>query len=111
MGLMSFGGDRLGDLIESGVGYVGISGCSVGKPAAALSRARFTEPEGLCFLFFGLPSPVSVSVDPRLADSIFKRTWDETKVFKPYLMDTTGNDCRLRLPALLLTSEGYQPQE
>ena len=110
VGLIFFGGDRLGDLIESGVGYEGISGCSVGKPAAALSRARFTEPEGLCFLFFGLPSPVSVSVDPRLSDSISGCTWDGTEVFKSYLKDATGNDCHLRLPALPLASEAFQRQ-
>lgn len=110
VGLMSFGGDRLGDLIESGVGYGGISGCSVGKPAAALSRARFTEPEGLCFPFFDLPSPVSVSVDPRLSDSISRCTWDGAEVFKSYLMDATGNDCYLRLPAPLLASEAFPRQ-
>ena len=89
VGLMSFGGDRLGDLMESGVGYGGISGCSVGRPAAALSRARFTEPEGLCFPFFGLPSPVSVSADPRLSDSISRCTCHETEVFKSCLMAAT----------------------
>ena len=108
VGLMSFGGDRLGDLVESGVGYGGVLGCSVGKPAAALSRARLTEPEGLCFLFFGLPSPVSVSVDPRLSDSISRCTWDGTEVFNSYLMDATGNDCDLLLPALLLASEAFR---
>lgn len=110
VGLVSFGGDRLGDLVESDVGYGGISGCSVGRPAAALSRARFTEPEGLCFLFFGLPSPVSVSVDPRLSDSISGCTWDETEIFKSFLIDATDTDCHLRLPALLLATEAFRCQ-
>lgn len=108
---MSFGGDRFGDLTESGVGYGGISGCSVGKPAAALSRARLTEPEGLCFLFFDIPSPVSVPVAPRLSVSIFRCTWGGTDVVNSYPMGATGNDRYLHLPALLLASIMFQGEE
>ena len=105
---MSFGGDRFGDLVESGVGYGGISGCSVAKPAAALSRARLTEPEGLCFLFFDIPSPVPVPVDPRLSDSISRCAWGGTEVVNSYLMGAAGSDCYLHLTALLLASIAFQ---